>query len=611
MRLSHRLMVLGVLLCAAALVSAQQLDIPQTVKPYSWFSQVHHGKKAALGALRAVPVETHRIAVTDAPWLRLSFPNVNLGENSFITITSLHDGATQTLNATTLQEWYNTSAYFNGNAVEVKLYVDPSDKGVFFEAGEITVGKWVGTDRTLAKGGPGGGVIESQCGTTDDRVASSHPASGRIVSVGCTGWIASNGKYLTAGHCIGTSAATLQSDVPPSLSSGTIQHPGPEDQYSINQSNWQFVNGGTGNDWGIFQVANNSQTGLQPIAAQGSSFNVVQSFGGATIRITGFGVDTGTANQTQQTHAGPNAGSSGTTMRYQTDTEGGNSGSPVIDEATGNALGIHTHGGCTSSGGNNSGTSAFLSAFWTAFNGVACTNIAQGDPASASSTSGSNVASRGNDGSTSTYWRSSSGGTQWWQVDLGSGALSYSSWELVWNASRHAKSYEIRVSTSSTFSTFTTVVSTTTGNGATDTGAMSGAPRTERYVRVHMTVPNSGHYRISEFRVCGGSSAAPKENNDEPGEAITGLPTDFALHQNYPNPFNPSTKISYDLPADAHVILQIINVLGEVVATLADDVHPAGSHTVTFAPNSLPSGVYFYRLQAGEVRLTRQLLLMK
>ncbi len=610
MRVSHRLMVLGVLLCGAALASAQPLEIPQTVKPYSWISKVHHGKKSALGALRAVPVETHRIAVDDAPWLRLSFPNANLGEDSYLTITSLHDGATQTLNATTLREWYNTSAYFNGNAVEVKLYLDPGDKDVFFEAGEITVGKWVGNDRTLSKG-PGGSVIESQCGTTDDRVASNHPASGRIVNVGCTGWIASNGKYLTAGHCIGTSASTLQFDVPPSLSSGTIQHPGPEDQYSVNQSNWQFVNGGVGNDWGIFQVANNSQTGLQPIAAQGSSFTVVQNLGPSTIRITGFGVDAGTANQTQQTHAGPNAASSGTTMRYQTDTEGGNSGSPVINDANGTSVGIHTHGGCTSTGGNNSGTSAFNTAFWDAYQSVPCNNIAQGDPASASSTNGSNVASRAVDGSTSTYWRSSGGGTQWWQVDLGTGTLSYGSWELVWNSTRYARSYEIRVSNSSTFSTFTTVFSTTTGNGATDTGAMTGAPRTERYVRVHMTVPNSGHYRIGEFRVCGSSSAAPKENTEEGGEFTTAQPTEFALHQNYPNPFNPSTKISYDLPEAVHVKIQVLNVLGEEVATLAEGMHPAGKHTVTFAPNNLPSGVYFYRLQAGEVRLTRQLLLMK
>src|SRR5690606_20127707 len=62
-----------------------------------------------------------------------------------------------------------------------------------------------------------------------------------------------------------------------------------------------------------------------------------------------------------------NAGSSGTTMRYQVDTTGGNSGSPVIDEATGEAVGVHTHGGCTTAGtGSNSGTSLFNTAFWAA-----------------------------------------------------------------------------------------------------------------------------------------------------------------------------------------------------------------------------------------------------
>ena len=53
-------------------------------------------------------------------------------------------------------------------------------------------------------------------------------------------------------------------------------------------------------------------------------------------------------------------------MRYVTDTEGGNSGSPVIDGLTNNAVGVHTHGGCTSSGGNNNGTSTFHAAFWAA-----------------------------------------------------------------------------------------------------------------------------------------------------------------------------------------------------------------------------------------------------
>jgi hypothetical protein len=76
------------------------------------------------------------------------------------------------------------------------------------------------------------------------------------------------------------------------------------------------------------------------------------------IRITGYGVDSTPPqnNQVQQTNAGPLVTSAGTTVQYRTDTEGGNSGSPVIWEQTGQAVGIHTHGGCFAGGGANSGT---------------------------------------------------------------------------------------------------------------------------------------------------------------------------------------------------------------------------------------------------------------
>ncbi|MCP4411568.1 MAG: hypothetical protein GY808_03225, partial [Gammaproteobacteria bacterium] len=140
----------------------------------------------------------------------------------------------------------------------------------------------------------------------------------------------------------------------------------PDDQYSIDASSKISVDGGIGNDWGVFEVFDNTNTGLQPMAAQGDNYTIVQDLGPDSIRITGYGVDSGTANQTNQTHVGPEMSSSGTTMRYQTDTQGGNSGSPVIDELTGNAVGVHTHGGCNSGGGNNNGTSTFNTAFWIA-----------------------------------------------------------------------------------------------------------------------------------------------------------------------------------------------------------------------------------------------------
>ena len=89
------------------------------------------------------------------------------------------------------------------------------------------------------------------------------------------------------------------------------------------------------------------------------------------------------------------------------------------------------------------------------------------------------------------------------------------------------------------------------------------------------------------------------------------LPGRFVLEQNYPNPFNPSTTISYTLGERARVTLTVFNVLGQHVATLVDGVQSAGSHRVTFSGDDLNSGVYLYRLDAGDQVETRQMLLMK
>jgi hypothetical protein len=83
------------------------------------------------------------------------------------------------------------------------------------------------------------------------------------------------------------------------------------------------------------------------------------------------------------------------------------------------------------------------------------------------------------------------------------------------------------------------------------------------------------------------------------------------LQQNYPNPFNPSTVIDYSLPGSSHVILKIYDVLGREVRTLVDVKQNAGSHNIIFQAADLPSGVYFYRLQAGAYSETKKLLLLK
>ena len=91
----------------------------------------------------------------------------------------------------------------------------------------------------------------------------------------------------------------------------------------------------------------------------------------------------------------------------------------------------------------------------------------------------------------------------------------------------------------------------------------------------------------------------------------TTRPGQFQLEQNYPNPFNPSTTIRYNLPAALHVTLIVFNTLGQKVAELLNgDVDP-GNHELQFNATNLASGVYFYRIQAGEFTATKRLLLLK
>ena len=89
------------------------------------------------------------------------------------------------------------------------------------------------------------------------------------------------------------------------------------------------------------------------------------------------------------------------------------------------------------------------------------------------------------------------------------------------------------------------------------------------------------------------------------------LPTEFGLHQNYPNPFNPSTKITFALPKASRVTLTIVDALGRVQAVLLDGERPAGTYTAEWNAANLPSGIYFYRLQAGEFVETKKMVLMK
>ena len=92
---------------------------------------------------------------------------------------------------------------------------------------------------------------------------------------------------------------------------------------------------------------------------------------------------------------------------------------------------------------------------------------------------------------------------------------------------------------------------------------------------------------------------------------INGPITGFNLSQNYPNPFNPSTNIKYSIPKEGRVNLTVYNVLGQKIKELINETKPAGTYEIIFNTNSLSSGLYFYRLQAGELLETKKMLFEK
>jgi hypothetical protein len=303
------------------------------------------------GAVRDVII-SFTVRQPRADWMRLYFDQISLGgdlpsgNQAILRITSHADGAIQELNATHVRQWENSSAYFNGDAIQVEVVAYPG-------TGARLVTRAL--DLSMSLEDPG-----TICGPNDNRELSSDPRAARLLPIGCSGWMIDDCGHclLTAGHCQGN-ISVVQFNVPLSDNNGSINHPPPSDQYSKDNSSLQGNGGqGVGNDWAYFGTFPNTNTGLTAFEAQGSSYILMNPppVGKAKIRITGYGVDSGNRNQVQQTEWGPLVNSAGSTLGYRTDTTGGNSGSPVIWKQTDFAVGIHTHGGCTNGGGNNWGT---------------------------------------------------------------------------------------------------------------------------------------------------------------------------------------------------------------------------------------------------------------
>jgi len=114
------------------------------------------------------------------------------------------------------------------------------------------------------------------------------------------------------------------------------------------------------------------------------------------------------------------------------------------------------------------------------------------------------------------------------------------------------------------------------------------------------------------------SAQAATEDNTIIGKSVSGvkqvsdvIPESYTLQQNYPNPFNPATRIDYSLAKRGSVTLKVYNVVGQEVATLFSGVQEAGRYEASFDAKTLSSGVYLYRLQAGNTTITKKMMLLK
>lgn len=304
------------------------------------------------------------IEVADADWMRLRFSDIQLAKStenvreSYLKITSMYDGHEQYLDLKSLDEWGNTSAYFNGNAIKVEIMASPN------ATAQVNRVRVSGVQASAPSTGP-----RSICGSVDDRELSYDNRDARLMPIGCTAWLFDDhgSRMMSAAHCGPSGGDVIQFNVPLSTSGGSTQNPPPQDQYPVDNESVQDSIGGIfiGNDWAYFGVFDNSNTGMSPGTAYGVHHTLATSqtpVDNRPIRITGYGSTSSPVPASwylvQKTHVGPFVFRSGNTIRYATDTTGGNSGSAVLDENNQVVIGVHTNAGCNSTGGNQ-GTSIF------------------------------------------------------------------------------------------------------------------------------------------------------------------------------------------------------------------------------------------------------------
>ncbi|MEM1126788.1 MAG: T9SS type A sorting domain-containing protein [Bacteroidota bacterium] len=555
-----------------------------TVRSLSWTSGLHAGSPEES---RTRSAETVTFSEPGANWMRLHFGGFNLGPGSFLLITSLLDGAQQRLDQTSIEQWNHTSAVFNGSALRVDLHVSPSDEQAHVSIAELRAGRF-SRQADAAEAGARLLATPLSCNGLDDRVASADPAVSRNFYdrgtpgspnfyVGCTSWIGANGAHLAAGHCGIDRLTMIEFNVPPSGPDGVPVFAHPDDQYPVDLSSIVTTGSGQAEDWAVFEVFPNSNTGLLPEQVQGGYYRVSNetATSGNAVRVVGYGLDAVPAGTGTNPQPGPNAdsqtlqedvGSFGNSVgtRHsvsEVDIAIDNSGSPMIDVATNVSMGILTRGGALDVGAwgdvfrimcSGGGQAFFSQALQDALNNLPGTNTVYVDASHPSPTED---------------------GTVFDPYDTLAEGLS--------NTPAH-------------------------GTLSIVEGAYPGT----------VTISNPIRITAPVGRVSIGGPGAPASVQPAPAalaadEARLSVPSSFMLNGNYPNPFNPDTRISFSIPETGRVVIVVYNVLGKEVVRLLDRDLAAGQHTVSFDGAGLPTGPYLYRVGWRDLSVSRMMLLLK
>ena len=234
-------------------------------------------------------------------------------------------------------------------------------------------------------------------------------------------------------------------------------------------------------------------------------------------------------------------------------------------------------------------------------------NLALNKPVTVSSVENSTLGGQNAvDGNLNTRWSSQFSDPQYIIIDLQSVQTFNQVW-LSWEAA-YAKEYEVQISDDKT--NWTTVSHLTNGSGGTEKISVDASAR---YVRIYGIQRATQYgYSLYEVGIYNDTNVSSVQNKNE-GENI---PSEFILSNNYPNPFNPSTTIEYELPKPAFVKIQIYNSIGQLINTIENDFKSPGEYSIQWngknsSGQSMPSGVYFYRMSSNGLTLIKKMVMLK